>query len=144
SSFATGPAWRRAILYTLRLALRENERQFRELFAAAQRQAQELALLDRVRAALARELDPQTIFHTVLETITRTFGYTLVSLYWRQGDLLELQHQVGYDHVITTISIAQGVSGQVARTGMPVLIEVGTTFYFELPEWRELPRQVTK
>jgi putative methionine-R-sulfoxide reductase with GAF domain len=43
-------------------ALRASEQRSRELFVAAQRQAQELALLDQIRTALARELDLTTIF----------------------------------------------------------------------------------
>src|SRR5262249_33547034 len=37
-------------------ALREGEHRYRELFLAAERQARELALLDRVRTALADEI----------------------------------------------------------------------------------------
>jgi len=93
-----------------------------QLYAAAQRHAQEMALLDQVRIALARELDLSTILRVVVESIAKTFGYTLVSLYLLQGDVLVLQHQVGYDHVIAEIPIARGVSGRVARTGVPAFL----------------------
>jgi PAS domain S-box-containing protein len=104
-------------------ALQESEQRYRSLFTDAQRQAQELALLDQVRTALARELDLPAVFRTVVEAIANTFGYTQVSLYLLQGDVLVLQHQVGYDHVIAQIPITQGTSGRVARTGEPVLLE---------------------
>jgi GAF domain-containing protein len=62
-------------------ALRESERRYHDLFDAAHRQAQELALLDRVRTAVTRELNLSELFRTVVTAIADTFGYTLVSLY---------------------------------------------------------------
>jgi PAS domain S-box-containing protein len=103
--------------------LRQGEERYRALFAESQRQAQELALLNQVRTALASELDLPALFRTVVEAIADTYGYTLVSLYLLQDDVLVLQHQVGYDQVIERISIAQGVAGRVARTAEPVLLE---------------------
>jgi two-component system cell cycle sensor histidine kinase/response regulator CckA len=104
-------------------ALQESEAHYRELFSSAQRQTQELQLLDRVRTALAREDELPLIIRTVVEGIARSFGYTQVSLYMRQGDLLRCQHQVGYDRVIEEMSVARGVMGRVARTGEAVLLK---------------------
>ncbi|MBC7809969.1 MAG: PAS domain S-box protein [Burkholderiales bacterium] len=103
--------------------LRESEGRYRTLFVAAERQARELALLDQVRTVLARELDQDLIFHNVVEAIAETFGYTQVSLYLLEGETLVLQHQVGYDRVITHVPISKGVSGRVARSAQPILIE---------------------
>lgn len=104
-------------------ALRRSEREYRELFAAAQRLTDELTLLDRVRAALTRELDERTIFRVVCEAVAETFGYTLVSLYLVENDRLILQHQVGYARQIDVIPIDKGILGRVARTGQPELLE---------------------
>jgi PAS domain S-box-containing protein len=104
-------------------ALRASEERTQLLVATAQRQAQELALLDRVRTALARELDLSSIIRTVVEGIAETFGYTQVSLYLRQDDVLALQHQVGYDQVFQHIPLTEGIAGRVARSGEPVLLE---------------------
>jgi PAS domain S-box-containing protein len=101
----------------------QSEQRSRELFEAARRQAQELALLDQVRTALARELDLLHVFRSVVEAIHQTFGYTQVSLYLLHDGVLHLQHQVGYERVIAEIPITRGVSGRVVRTGEPVLIE---------------------
>ena len=103
--------------------LRASELRYRELFAAAQRQSQELSLLDRVRSALARELELPIILRTVVEAIAKTFGYTHVSLYLLQGEYLILQHQVGYDHVFERIPVSEGISGRVVRGGRAVLVE---------------------
>jgi PAS domain S-box-containing protein len=101
----------------------ESERNLRVLLAAAQRQAKELELVDRVRTSLAREMDLPVIFRTVVEGIAAAFGYTLVSLYVVQDDSLVMQHQVGYTRVLTRIPVTQGISGRVIRSGVPVLLE---------------------
>lgn len=88
-----------------------------------ERQTRELALLDQVRQAVARELELPQVIQTVVEGIARTFGYTQVSLYLLEGDVLQLQHQVGYPGVIERIPITDGVSGRVVRTALPVLLE---------------------
>jgi len=103
--------------------LRESEQEYRHLYATAQRQTQELALLDKIREAVARELEITNLFRTVVESIAETFGYTQVSLYLLEGESLVLQHQVGYEDVISTIPITQGITGRVVRTGQPVLLE---------------------
>ena len=103
--------------------LRASESRQGELLAEASRQAQELALLGEVRTALARELELSDLFRTVVEAVARTYGYTLVSLYMREDDVLVMQHQVGYDYQIRRIPITEGVSGRVVRTGEAILIE---------------------
>lgn len=103
--------------------LLESEQRYRTLFAAAQRQAQELNLLDWARSALARELDLPVVFRTIAEAVAEVFGYTLVSLYLLRDETLVLQHQVGYDKVVERIPVTNGITGRVVRTGKPVLLE---------------------
>jgi PAS domain S-box-containing protein len=110
----------RAKLYT---QVRESEAHIRELLAAAQRQAQELALLERVRTALAREIDLNKVVHTIGEAIAETFGYNLVVVYLREGDHLTLQHQTGYENPPSAIPLTRGIMGRVARTGEAVFAE---------------------
>ncbi len=101
-------------------ALRDNEARTRVLAEAAQRQARELALLDSVRNAIAKALDLPALFRTVVEATAESLGYSQVSLYWRDGDCLRLQHQVGYPGLVECIPVTEGVTGRVARTGQPV------------------------
>lgn len=103
--------------------LRQSEREYKALFDAALRQAQELTLLDQVRTALARELDLNKLVQTICEAIRTTFGYELISIYLLEGDELLLQYQLGYDEAIPRIPITRGVSGRVVRTGKPLLLE---------------------
>lgn len=103
-------------------ALRQSERLAQQHLAAAQRAVRELALLDRIRTALARQLDLPSLFQTVVESVAATFGYSQVSLYLREGEAAVLQHQVGYERVLARIPIALGISGRVLRTGQSVLL----------------------
>ncbi|MEK7784548.1 MAG: GAF domain-containing protein, partial [Chloroflexota bacterium] len=104
-------------------ARKEDERRYESLLAAAQRQSLELTLLDRVRTALAREVDLPVVLRTVVESVAEAFGYTLVSIYLQENDALLLQHQVGYSQMIERIPITEGVAGRVVRTRKPVLLE---------------------
>jgi PAS domain S-box-containing protein len=103
--------------------LRQSEMEYKALFDAALRQAQELTLLDQVRTILAREIDLATLVRTVCEAIAQTFGYTHISIFLLEGAELVLQHQIGYTNVTPRVSITTGISGRVVRTGKPVLVE---------------------
>jgi len=92
------------------------------LYEAAQRQTRELELLDRVRTALAREMDLAGLLRTIVEATGETFGYRLVSLYLLCDGVLFLQHQKGYVRIPETVSVSQGVIGRVVRTGTPALV----------------------
>lgn len=105
------------------LILRENQERYQALYKAAQRQTQELSLLACMHTALSRELELPEVYRVVVEGIAETFGYTQVSIYLLQNDLLVVEHQVGYQNIINPIPINQGISGRVARTAQPVLLE---------------------
>jgi PAS domain S-box-containing protein len=92
------------------------------LLVNSERHAQELTLLHQIRTAIALDTDLSTIFRTVVDQVSATFGYTLVSLYTLEDGFLVLQHQVGYDQVLERIPIERGIVGRVARSGQAVLI----------------------
>jgi len=95
----------------------------REAELARGRLARELALLEEVRTALAREVELGVLFRTVVEATARVFGYRHVSLFLIEGEDLVLQHHVGYGDAVPSIPIGRGVVGRVARTGVPSLVE---------------------
>ncbi|MGI9050403.1 MAG: PAS domain S-box protein [Rubrobacteraceae bacterium] len=97
-------------------ALRESEERYR-------RQARELDLLHQARTAVAHDLDLDAVFYTIVEATARVYGYRLVSAYLLRDGELVLQHQVGHERAIERISMYEGVSGRVARTGHPVFLE---------------------
>jgi PAS domain S-box-containing protein len=96
----------------------------RDLTAArkAERQTRELNLLNSVREILARENDPSLVMRAVVEGIASIYGYSLVSLYLIRDNFLHLQHQVGYDNVISIVPLEGSVSGRVFRSGKALLI----------------------
>lgn len=103
-------------------ALRESEQNYRILFRSEQRYSQELALLEKVRAAVAHHLDINSLIETVVEAIADAFGYRLVSLYLRDGDDLVLQHQVGYTNPVKRVPKARGVIWRAFMQAEPVLV----------------------
>lgn len=102
--------------------LRETQERYRSLMATAQQDARVLALLEQVQNALARELDRDSILRVVVDIAAQVFSYNLVSVYAVEGDHLQAVHEVGYDRVLQTIPINQGVMARCARTRQPVLI----------------------
>jgi len=107
----------------VRARLLASEESLRVLYLKAQRQAQELSLLDQVRTALAREVELSTLMRTVVEAIAATFGYSLVSIYLLDGDALVMQHEVGYgDRAFPRIPLTHGIIGRVGSSGQPLLL----------------------
>jgi len=107
----------------LRASIEREIQERKKMEETAQRQAQELTLLEKVRATIASELELPSLLRSVVESIVEVYGYTHVSVYLLVGENLHLQHQVGYKKIIEWISIHKGISGRVARSGQPVLIE---------------------
>ncbi|MCW1967236.1 MAG: ATP-binding protein [Anaerolineae bacterium] len=93
------------------------------LYETAQRRAQELQLLDKVRVAVVRELDLDAIIRTVGEATAQAFGYNLVCTYKVDGDELDLMHQVGWKVPLLRIPIGSGIMGRVARTRQPAFVQ---------------------
>ncbi len=93
------------------------------LYEATQKQSRELALIGNIRNAMAQELELPALLHSVVESVASSFGYTQVSLYLLEGDMLTLQHQVGYEHPYEKIALLEGVIGRAARTGQAIYLE---------------------
>lgn len=87
------------------------------------KRAQELTLLERVRVAISTKLKLPELLSSVVEAIAEICGYAYISIYLLEGETLILKHQSGYQKVIEKINIHEGISGQVARTGQPILIK---------------------
>ncbi len=107
----------------IEIILEQDKEKYRELSESAQRQSRDLALLGEVRAALAREVDLADVLRAVVDAIAKTFGYTQVSVYLRQNDVLHLHYQVGYEQPILEIPMMQGVMAGSLRTGSMIFLE---------------------
>src|SRR5215216_6095073 len=97
-------------------ALKESEERFRS-------QSRELALLHRVRIAIADEPKVQSVLSKAVEAIAETYDYTRLGAYLLEDEELVLQHQVGCHEVIGRIPLTKGLCGRAVRTGRPVLGE---------------------
>lgn len=102
--------------------LRASENRYRTLLIAVERQARETALLHQVRTVMARENNLHAVIRAVVHGIRDFFGYDLVSVYFKDGDFLTLQHEVGYTNVLQRIPLTSGVMARTLRTGEPVLL----------------------
>jgi diguanylate cyclase (GGDEF)-like protein/PAS domain S-box-containing protein len=86
-------------------------------------QARELALLHRVRKALARELEVPGVLSRAVEAVAETYGNTRLSAYLLEGGELVLQHQSGYHEALGRIPLTKGVCARAIRAGRPLLVE---------------------
>jgi diguanylate cyclase (GGDEF)-like protein/PAS domain S-box-containing protein len=124
-AFAERQVVQHELQYRAKVALNQSAQLHRELALAAQRHADQLRLLDRVRAALAGELEVEQIYRTVVDATADILGYAYTSLYTVDGDHLALRRQVGYHDpamIYWTLPLGEGIAGTVAETGTPVLI----------------------
>ncbi|MCB0196316.1 MAG: GAF domain-containing protein [Anaerolineae bacterium] len=87
------------------------------------RKAREAQLLDKIRIAVARELERSTLVESVVEAVANTLGYTIVGLYLLKGANLVLQHKVGPEQVTEHLSLEQSSCGYAVETGKPILIK---------------------
>lgn len=124
-AFAERQVGQHELQFRAKVALRESEQRHRELAISAQRHADQLRLLDRVRDALASELELDRVFRIVVEATADILGYSHTSLYTIEENHLVIRHQVGYDDptkIYSAIELGQGVAGTVALTGAPMLV----------------------
>ena len=86
-------------------------------------QSRELALLHRVRTAVAREMEVSGVLSRAVEAVAKTYGYTRLSAYLLEGEEVVLQHQAGYDEALGRIPLTEGVRARAVRSGRPLLVE---------------------
>jgi diguanylate cyclase (GGDEF)-like protein/PAS domain S-box-containing protein len=86
-------------------------------------QSRELALLHRVRTAVARELEVPAVLSRAVEAVAETYGYTRLSVYLLERGELVLQRQAGYHEALGRIPLTKGVRARAVRSGRPLLVE---------------------
>jgi PAS domain S-box-containing protein len=99
----------------------QGEIRYFDLYQIAQQQIKKLLLLDRLRSAIARELDVHKIAEIVTESTMVLFGYPLISLYLLKDDELVLQNQLGYSNIRDRISPEGGAEREAIHGKKPVL-----------------------
>jgi diguanylate cyclase (GGDEF)-like protein/PAS domain S-box-containing protein len=86
-------------------------------------QARELALLNRVRSAVANELEVQGVLARAVEAVADAYDHIRLSAYMLEDGELVLQHQVGYQEAPGRIPLAKDVCTRAVRAGRPFLVE---------------------
>ena len=88
------------------------------LIVKEQRRSEQLTALQSVSRTVASSLELKDIMKAVVKLLHDTFGYGLVSIYLKDGDVLRLGAQVGYveENIYWTIPVDQGIMGRTVRT----------------------------
>lgn len=86
------------------------------LYASAATRARELQTLNEASRLLNQSLDVRSICQTSVDSLYTILGYSHVSIYFVQGDVLKLQVERGYANVLDNIPLDQGVMGRAVRT----------------------------
>jgi diguanylate cyclase (GGDEF)-like protein len=86
------------------------------------RRSQQMAAVEEAGRLLGSDGPSATALDSVMGLLVDRFGYRYVSIYIREGDLMRLRAQRGYDEVIETFDGSVGVVGRVMRTGETALV----------------------
>ena len=86
------------------------------------RQSRQMAAVEEAGRLLAADGPTDASTDAVMGLLVDRFGYRYVSIYIRDGDLMRLRAQRGYDEVIETFDGTVGVVGRVMRTGETALV----------------------
>jgi PAS domain S-box-containing protein len=104
------------------------------------RRAAQLATLHDSSAAVASRLTLKEILDTVVQSLSETFDYRLISIYLIEEGVLELKAYIGYgaslDPGITHVPLEKGVVGRTVRTSQPQLVtnvEEDPDFFYGAP-----------
>ncbi len=84
--------------------------------------SRQVFLFDQIRSAIALEVDLKELCRIAVQSVAKTFGYSLVSLYLIENDWMVMQYQVGYNLDTSYIPLSRGVMGRAARTGQATLV----------------------
>jgi diguanylate cyclase (GGDEF)-like protein len=87
------------------------------LYARTQEHLQVMTALQSVSHVITSSLEINQILNNVIQLLRDSFGYTYISVYLLDGDVLHLGAQLGYseDILIREISINAGVVGRATR-----------------------------
>ena len=101
----------------------------RSLIASERETRMAMEAIQRVSTIVAETLDPDESLRRIAQTLGESLGYPVVSLALAEGRTLVLRANYGYepDSFPRAMSIDEGISGRVMRTGQPVYLEDVTT-----------------
>ncbi|HEY47213.1 MAG: hypothetical protein AMJ88_00520 [Anaerolineae bacterium SM23_ 63] len=91
--------------------------------AQVQRRLAEMTILQRVVAAIARRLEVEALLREVADQLHNKLGFPAVQIYRLRGDQLVLEECCGPRPIVERLNLDRGITGRVARTGQPALVE---------------------
>jgi diguanylate cyclase (GGDEF)-like protein len=97
----------------------------RRLIAAEREARQAIEAIQRVSTIVAETLDPDEALRRIADTLAELLGYPVISLAFIEGATIVRKASYGYDPDMMpeVISVNDGVSGRVIRSGQPTFIE---------------------
>lgn len=90
--------------------------------ASERRRLRQMSAIEAIGRVLATKGATAEALDEVMGLLADRFGYRFVSIYTRDGPLMRLGAQRGYDEVIDTFDGTSGVVGRVMRTREPALV----------------------
>ncbi len=116
----------------------------RQLITAERETRMAMEAIQRVSTIVAETLDPDESLRRIAGTLGESLGYPLVSLALLEGRVLVLRAHYGYetDGSPRVLSVKDGISGRVASTGQPVLLEDVSTDPDYIREREEMTSEV--
>jgi GAF domain-containing protein len=94
------------------------------LYTATHQQAQQLAVIDQLRAAIASQLDLDALGMTIVRLLREQLGFEFVAIRILQDDMLCLRAWGGtYQRIRSRVKLDQGLNGLAIRKGQPLLIK---------------------
>jgi diguanylate cyclase (GGDEF)-like protein len=90
--------------------------------AGMRRRARQISAIEAIGRVLTTDGPTSGALDEVVGVLAARFGYRYLSIYMRDGDLMRIRAQRGYDEVIETFDGTVGVVGRVMRTGEPQFV----------------------
>lgn len=92
------------------------------LYTATYRQAQQLTVIERLRSAIASQLDTKALGATIVRSLHTVLNYECVSLYLLQDQMLHLRAFIGStERPFAALRIEQGLTGLCVQKRQPLL-----------------------
>lgn len=91
--------------------------------AQVQRRLAEMTILQRVVAAIAGRLEVEALLREVADQLHNKLGFPAVQIYRLRDNKLVLEECCGPRPIVERLNLDRGITGRVARTGQPALVE---------------------
>ncbi|MEM9775944.1 MAG: PAS domain S-box protein [Chloroflexota bacterium] len=110
--------------YQTEQALRDSEKNYKQLYDRAEKTNQKLNLIDKIRNSANDNSELPILIENLIEGLAETFGYDLLGFYTYKNKILNLVHVIGYDYnIMPQLTLEQGIVGRTAKQQKPIFVE---------------------